>query len=160
MLYTPDLLRSLGIDPTGLTFHGSTIPYDASLKSLARDLRNDSVKAEVFLWKVLKNRQSGYKFTRQKPILRYIADFYCHELSLVVEVDGNSHNQEENISRDRRRDPEMQLLGLKVVRVWDQDVLRYPLATVGSIFHAAGVEVPAVFAGLNDGSERLWHPFG
>ena len=159
MPYTPDTLRSLGIDPTGLTFHGNTIPYDASLKAPARDLRNEGVKAEAYMWKMLKNRQSGYKFTRQKPILRYIADFYCHELSLVVEIDGISHNQEENISRDRRRDHEMRLLGLKVVRVWDQD-LRYPLATVGDIFHAAGVEVPAVFAGINDGSEKLWNPFG
>ena len=159
MHHTPDTLRALGIDPTGLTFFRDQPPYDPTLKANARDLRTYGVKAEAYLWKMLKHSQSGYKFTRQKPILHYIADFYCHELHLVVEIDGSSHNHEENIQHDRRRDHEMRLLGLKVVRIWDHDVLRYPLATVGRIFHEAGVDIPAAFSGLNDGSEKIWSPF-
>ena len=156
MHYSPDTLRALGIDPTGLRFHGDKIPYDPTLITHSRDLRTYGVKAEAYLWKVLKNNQSGYKFTRQKPILHYIADFYCHELHLVVEIDGSSHNIEENIRRDRQRDRDMEALGLKVVRLWDQDVLKYPLASAGRIFQEAGVEVPSCFSGLLDGSERLW----
>ena len=156
MQYTPDLLRSLGIDPSGLRFYGDKIPYDPSLKSYARELRAESVKAEAYLWKILQNKQTGYKFTRQKPILHYIADFYCHELSLVVEIDGSSHNIEENRQYDRRRDREMKAVGLKVVRLWDWDVLESPLTAAGRIFSEVGVEIPEGLRGFFNGSERLW----
>ncbi len=159
MLYTPDSLRSVGINPEGLLFFRDMPPYDPNLKPLSRDLRTYGVKAEAYLWKMLKHSQSGYKFTRQRPILHYIADFYCHELHLVVEIDGRSHNNEDAAQRDRQRDRDMEALGLKVVRVWDHDVLKYPLATAGRIFQAVGVEVSKAFSGLNDGSERLWNPF-
>lgn len=159
MYYTPELLRSFGIDPTGLRFFRDQPPYDPTLKPLSRDLRTYGVKAEAYLWKMLKNSQSGYKFTRQKPILHYIADFYCHELHLVVEIDGSSHNAEDSILHDRQRDSDMEALGLKVVRVWDRDVLKYPLATVGGIFQAIGVEVPMAFSGMHDGREKIWNPF-
>jgi very-short-patch-repair endonuclease len=157
MQYTPDLLRSLGIDPSGLKFHGSTIPYDPTLILRARELRTHGVKAEAYMWKMLKNSASGYKFTRQKPILHYIADFYCHELQLVVEIDGSSHNDSEQYRYDRQRDRDMNALGIKVVRLWDQDVLKNPLAAAGRIFLEAGVEIPAPFSGLHDGRERLWN---
>ena len=159
MIYTPDLLRSLGIDPMGLKFHGSTIPYDPSLKPLSRDLRTNGVTAEAYMWKMLKHSTSGYKFTRQKPILHYIADFYCHELRLVVEIDGSSHNTLVAVEHDRQRDRDMEALGLKVVRLWDHDVLDNPLAAAGTIFQRAGVEVPSAFTGFFTGQERIFSPF-
>ncbi len=159
MIYTPELLRSLGIDPTGLKFHGSTIPYDPALTIRARDLRTNGVKAEAYMWKMLKHSISGYKFTRQKPILHYIADFYCHELQLVVEIDGSSHNIQERYLHDRQRDRDMEALGLKVVRLWDHYVIENPLAAAGQIFRAAGVEIPAAFSGFFTGQEGIFSPF-
>jgi len=65
------------------------IPYQPYLKELARKLRNDSTLGEALLWNELKNKQMyGYDFHRQKPLLNYIADFYCNELNLVIEIDG------------------------------------------------------------------------
>jgi very-short-patch-repair endonuclease len=63
------------------------IPYNPQLKELARRLRNDGTLGEALLWKELNNKQLyGYDFHRQKPLLNYIVDFYCHELNLVIEL--------------------------------------------------------------------------
>ena len=156
MFYSPDTLRAAGLDPTGLIFPGNFPPYDPSLVSLARDLRNGGTKSEAYLWQVLKHRRLGYKFSRQKPIYRYIADFYCHELSLVVEIDGASHNVDGAWEHDRRRDRDMEALGLRVVRLLDGDVVERPLPAVQRIFHSAGVPLPDVVNRMSDGSERLW----
>ena len=158
MIYTPELLRSLGIDPAGLKFHGSTIPYDPALTARARDLRTHGVKAEAYMWKILKNSISGYKFTRQKPILHYIADFYCHELQLVVEIDGSSHNIQERYLHDHQRDRDMEALGLRVVRLWDRDVIENPMDAARRIFQTIGVEIPGAFNGLFTGQERIFSP--
>ena len=72
------------------------IPYNPKLKELARELRNNSTKAEIILWLKLKNKQLyGYDFHRQKPIDNYIVDFFCQELMLAIEVDGYSHQFED-----------------------------------------------------------------
>ncbi|MEX0360394.1 MAG: endonuclease domain-containing protein, partial [Allomuricauda sp.] len=61
------------------------IPYNPKLKELARQLRNNSTKAEIILWQKLKRKQlHGYDFHRQKPIDNYILDFFCHELMLGI----------------------------------------------------------------------------
>ena len=61
---------------------------------LARQLRKDQTTAEQLLWACLRDRRiAGAKFRRQHPLGRYIADFYCHEANLVIELEG-SHNKE------------------------------------------------------------------
>ena len=66
-------------------------PYNPKLKELARQLRNDSTLSEILLWNELKGKQvEGYDFQRQKPILNYILDFFCHELELAIEIDGEA----------------------------------------------------------------------
>ena len=68
------------------------IYYNKNLKAFSRKLRNNSTLSEVLLWSELKGRKIlGYRFTRQKPLGKYIADFYCFELKLVIEIDGESH---------------------------------------------------------------------
>ena len=68
------------------------LPYDPNLKKLARQLRNNSTMSEVLLWRCLKGNQVlGYDFDRQKPIDKYIVDFYCRELS-TIEIDGSTHD--------------------------------------------------------------------
>jgi very-short-patch-repair endonuclease len=68
------------------------IPYNPKLKMLARQLRNNSTKAEVKLWMELRgDKMLGYDFHRQKPIDNYILDFFCYELMLGIETDGFTH---------------------------------------------------------------------
>ncbi len=72
------------------------IPYNPKLKEFAKQLRKNSTQSEIKLWKALKGKQlNGFDFHRQKPLLDYIVDFYCAELSLVIELDGYSHHLEE-----------------------------------------------------------------
>ena len=86
------------------------IPYKPYLKELARKLRNDSTLGEVLLWKESNNKQlNGYDFHRQKPLLDYIVDFYCSELELVIEIDGQYHNHEEQYKLDLSREKELEV---------------------------------------------------
>jgi len=66
----------------------------------------------------------GYQFNRQKPLDRYIVDFYCKELKLVIEIDGASHHHLEAYLSDERRQNILQSKGLKVIRFLDIDVKR------------------------------------
>ena len=101
------------------------IPYNPKLKNLARQLRNDSTRSEIRLWQYLKNKQMyGYDFHRQKPLLNYIADFYCAELDLVIELDGRSHTFEEVVAKDEIRTSELEAVGLTVLRFSDDEVMK------------------------------------
>jgi len=119
---TPDYLRQHDIDPDGLLFSVNHLPYNPRLKGFSREMRGNGEKSEAMLWKRLKAKQLGYGFNRQKPILNYIADFYCKELGLVVEIDGASHFSEEAQIRDEERDRQMGVIGLEIIRVLDGDV--------------------------------------
>jgi very-short-patch-repair endonuclease len=67
--------------------------YNKNLKPIGRALRNNMTKAEASLWKyALKNKQRGYTFNRQRPVLSYVADFMCKDLKLIIEVDGSTHD--------------------------------------------------------------------
>ena len=67
------------------------IPYNPKLKDFAQYLRNHSTASEITLWNHIRRKALGVEFHRQVPILGYIVDFYCHELALAIEVDGNIH---------------------------------------------------------------------
>ncbi|MEA2064058.1 MAG: DUF559 domain-containing protein [Gemmatimonadota bacterium] len=97
------------------------IYYNRKLKSLARELRKNSTLAEVLLWNQLKGRKSGgLQFARQKPIGEYIVDFFCPKLGLVIEIDGESHDNRQQ--EDALRQEYLESLGLHVVRFLDRDV--------------------------------------
>jgi very-short-patch-repair endonuclease len=69
------------------------LKYKPELVARARELRNNATYSERFLWRYLKRKQiKGYDFDRQKPIDNYIVDFFCNELMLAIEIDGESHN--------------------------------------------------------------------
>lgn len=99
------------------------LPYDRRLTALARQNRHNPTPAESLLWnKVLRGKQfEHYKFLRQKPIGDYIVDFYCAELRLVIEIDGDSHADQ--IDYDVRRTRFLNSLGLHVLRYSNRDVL-------------------------------------
>jgi very-short-patch-repair endonuclease len=88
----------------------------------ARALRRDMTDAERKLWRVLRQRQvNGLKFRRQVPLGRYIADFVCYEVRLIVEIDGGQH---ENASpREAERTAFLQDEGYRVLRFWNNEVL-------------------------------------
>ena len=99
------------------------IPYNPKLKELARQLRNNSTKSEIRLWKFLKGKQmKGYDFHRQKPIGNYIVDFFCNELQLAIELDGYSHNFEEVVQKDLEKEEFLTKLGITVLRFDDREV--------------------------------------
>lgn len=99
------------------------IPYNSKLKEFARFLRNNSTKSEIKLWRTIKGKQiKGYDFHRQKPLLEFIADFYCHELALVIEVDGFTHKFEETKQKDEYKQKELEKVGLTVLRFSDEDI--------------------------------------
>jgi len=104
-----------------------TIIYNGELEKFAKENRKKGVLSEVILWHQLKSKQLlGYKFTKQKPIMNYIVDFYCPKLKLVIEIDGSSHT---DLDKDVLRDNNLNELGIKVLRFLDKDV-RYNIDAV------------------------------
>lgn len=85
-------------------------------------MRNQSTNAEVLLWNILKGKKLGYRFNRQKPIDKYIVDFYCFKLSLVIEVDGYSHYFESVQRKDETKEAKLKELGLTVLRIEDEEI--------------------------------------
>ena len=99
------------------------IPYSPHLKEYARQLRNHPTQSERFLWKMLKGKElKGYDFHRQKPLDNYIADFFCHELMLAIELDGYTHLFEEVQQKDHRKQERLSELGVTVLRFTDDEV--------------------------------------
>ena len=87
------------------------------LKSHRKSLRKDLTIAEAFLWKQLKNSQfEGKKFRRQQSIGPYIVDFYCPEEKLVIELDGEVHNNIISSDYDDKRTEYMEANGIRVIR--------------------------------------------
>jgi very-short-patch-repair endonuclease len=110
------------------------IGYERYLKELARKLRQNMTLGEVLLWQCLKRKQMrGYDFDRQRPIDRYIVDFYCKDLKLAIEIDGSSHDGEEAKVNDDIRQERLESLGVRFLRFTDADVKRNMEMVVDSI---------------------------
>ncbi len=77
---------------------------------------------EIALWKEVKGKKLGYRFSRQIPIDGFIVDFYSKDLRLAIEVDGGYHYKEGQIEKDKIRQDRLELLGVKVIRFTDSDV--------------------------------------
>jgi very-short-patch-repair endonuclease len=99
------------------------IPYNPKLKNVARMLRKNMTLSEILLWQELKGKQLlGYDFDRQRPIDKYIVDFYCKDLQLAIEVDGESHYYEGAYERDVKRQKRLESLGVHFLRFEDEAV--------------------------------------
>tara|TARA_R110000868_G_scaffold368532_1_gene631615 strand:+ start:489 stop:878 length:390 start_codon:yes stop_codon:yes gene_type:complete len=96
------------------------IPYNPKLKLLARQLRKNSTLPEVLLWQNIKQRAYGVQFHRQVPMLDYIVDFYCHEIRLAIEIDGQSHDH--NFLNDAKRQGEIEAYGVTFLRFSNEEV--------------------------------------
>jgi len=95
---------------------------DPLIFSNARELRNRLTPAEQIFWLWLKKNFPEYKFRRQHPISIYIADFYCHKLKLVIEIDGLIHNSEEAMLNDEKSQSDLENLSLTVIRFTNDQV--------------------------------------
>ncbi len=99
------------------------LPYNPKLKDRAKELRKSNVLSEVIFWNSIKNKQFwGLDFDRQKVIGNYIVDFYLKQLSLIVEIDGISHNDKQDYDEERQK--YLESLGLNVIRFNDNDIKR------------------------------------
>ena len=113
-----------------MVFLGKTTDYvlhlganEGTLKT-AKRLRKNMTETEKILWNELKNRKvKGLKFRRQHPSLFYIADFYCHEQRLVIEIDGGVHMLEKQKENDENRTAELERFGIRVIRFTNDQVI-------------------------------------
>ncbi|MBL7848427.1 MAG: endonuclease domain-containing protein [Cyclobacteriaceae bacterium] len=106
------------------------MPLNHSIVKICRELRRNQTPEEELVWQHLRNRQlGGFKFLRQHPFVFggtpyrpefYVADFYCAEKKLVVELDGRIHDSQ--LGYDRDRDEVMTELGLHVLRIRNEEL--------------------------------------
>ncbi|NMB67247.1 MAG: DUF559 domain-containing protein [Chloroflexi bacterium] len=102
-----------------------------------RDLRKNQTSAEGLLWSLLRDRQlNGLKFRRQHPLGGYILDFYCHEERLAVELDGSGHLEAGQARHDEQRTRDLAALGVRVIRMWNHEVLSNPQGALLAILDA------------------------
>ena len=95
------------------------------LKEFRRELRNNPTKVETILWKALRKSQlDGKKFRRQQSIENFIVDFCCPSQKLIVEVDGEVHNNFINNEYDFKRTERFNKLGYKVIRFTNEDIYK------------------------------------
>jgi very-short-patch-repair endonuclease len=109
---------SQSINDTTSMFYGAS----AILFARAKQLRKNETAAERELWSRLSNKKLGVKFTRQHPIYKFIADFYCHQYQLVVELDGGVHNSAEAKEYDEIRTHAMNHWDIEVIRFKNKEV--------------------------------------
>ncbi|MFA6185451.1 MAG: endonuclease domain-containing protein [Candidatus Shapirobacteria bacterium] len=96
--------------------------YLKELRLLARQNRKNPTKSELLIWNIiLKNKQTGYLFLRQKPIGRFILDFYCSKLLLAIEIDGDSHDKKQFL--DKSRDLYLEQRKIKTIRFKNEEAL-------------------------------------
>jgi cyclase len=88
----------------------------------AEYLRKNMTHEEKMVWAYLSNNQMGFKFRRQHPIWMYIADFYCHELKLVIEIDGSIHSVSDVKANDVIRENDLVDFGIMVLRFANKTV--------------------------------------
>jgi very-short-patch-repair endonuclease len=89
----------------------------------ARVLRSNMTRAEIILWSRLRSKKiDGYKFRRQQPIFDYVVDFYCDELKLIIEIDGEIHSLSEKAGYDSKRDKLLKINGYHIIRLSNLEV--------------------------------------
>ena len=112
-----------------------TLHYRHDLKQKARDLRANMTSAEQLLWFHLRRKQLlGIPFYRQRPIGKYIVDFYASAISLVIEVDGGQHFEPAGIDSDSRRTAMLAAQGLVVVRYDNLQVIKETVQVLEEIY--------------------------
>jgi very-short-patch-repair endonuclease len=106
-------------------------------------MRKSPTDAETKLWKTLRMKNlSGYRFRRQYPLRGYIVDFYCVACRLAVELDGGQHGDPAHLEYDQQRTLQLQSMGVRVLRFWDDDVLKNTPAVADEILRVLEEKQP------------------
>ncbi len=100
---------------------------------LAKNLRRNMTDAEMILWQHLKAGINGIKFRRQHPIGIYVADFYCHKIKLIIEIDKSIHHKKEIKDYDIKRENDLKSWGYSVIRFSNDKVLKQREAVLAEI---------------------------
>ena len=101
------------------------LQYGRNLKQYSRKLRKEMTEAERVLWSRIRGKQlKGLQVYRQKPIGRFVVDFYCPKAKLVIELDGGQHYTEDVRTKDEARDRYMMSQGLKTLRFSDNEIFQ------------------------------------
>lgn len=104
------------------------------LKPLAKHMRHEPTPAEAALWQLIRNRQiNGVKFRRQHSIEGFIADFVSIEHKLIIEVDGEIHEQADQQAYDLQRQEFLETQGFQIMRFTNDDVLQSPAHVIEQI---------------------------
>jgi very-short-patch-repair endonuclease len=100
----------------------------------ARELRKNLTPAELKLWDLLRSKSIGnLKFRRKHPIYQYIADFYCHELRLVIELDGGVHDEFDQQEHDSNRDLVIGEFDIQILRLKNEEVMNDPIKVMEKV---------------------------
>jgi len=111
--------------------------------SNARRMRHEPTDAERKFWFAVRGRQfGGYKFKRQYPVGPYIADFVCLEQKLIVELDGGQHGLAEHEEYDVARTTYLKMRGFRVLRYWNDELLRMPDVILEDVLRALTAPSP------------------
>jgi very-short-patch-repair endonuclease len=106
-------------------------PAGKRIQTFAKKMRREPTDAEAAMWRLLRDRRLlQFKFRRQVPFQNFILDFVCFDRRLVIEIDGSQHASSE---RDSARDRLLATEGFRVVRYWNNDVLRKSSAVLEDI---------------------------
>lgn len=119
----------------------ATLTVIPAILQLARDHRHPLTPAEAKMWARVRNRGLGFKIRRQHPIWRFIADFYCAEAKLVIEIDGDSHEEPDQKEYDKARTKWLEERGYKVIRIRNEDVHRHVEDALKEIYLACNERV-------------------
>lgn len=111
-------------------------PSKGTLRDYARGMRKQPSRAERAIWEIVRDNRLDFKFRRQRPVSRYIADFACLEAKLIIEIDGQSHDVADQIEYDAERTSLLNKLGWRVLRIRDALVLSAPGAATALILEA------------------------
>ncbi len=100
----------------------ATIHNQRYYKDIRKDLRNSPTKAEELLWIKLKKNQIGYKFRRQHSIGHFIIDFYCPQVQLAIEIDGETHDDQKVLLKDKEKESYLKKEYIHLKRISAMDV--------------------------------------
>ena len=110
------------VDYEAINSKRNCVRYKNSLTFMSKRNRTKPTETEKIIWdKILSRDKTGYRFLRQKPIDRFIVDFYCSKLSLVIEIDGDSHIKKKGT--DELRDKFLKQIGIVTIRFTNEEVI-------------------------------------
>ncbi len=131
------------------------------LKTFAKEMRKTQTDAEAIMWELLRNRRfCNHKFRRQHKIDNFILDFFCEEAKIAIELDGGGHNTPKESSYDNNRTGELEKLGIKVLRFWNNEVVNETESVLERMYEEVqGLEPPHPQSFSHREKEEATHPY-